>query len=211
MKSLPTDITIKQFDLLALVADYKRRGLPTLMSRIATDLHLADEGSVRIRLRPLLDNGYLTKDSQERTFTNLDLTPKGRLLVGWGVPLLGSIPAGPLTEAIQDAEEVIDVPLELMPWQPGDFFLRVKGDSMIGDGILDGDKVLLRPGASLRPGEIAAVQVGDEYRATLKHVHYKSGGKVVTLRASNPKFKEIVAPAATVEIVGAYRGLVRGH
>ena len=80
------------------------------------------------------------------------LTPKGRYTLGLGgLPLLGSIPAGPLSDAVSQAAEIID-PAELLSNEPGDFLLRVRGDSMIGDGILDGDLVLLRPGGKVRHG-----------------------------------------------------------
>ena len=86
--------------------------------------------------------------------------------------------------------------------------LRVHGHSMTGDGILPGDLVLLRPNIALSLGEIAAVQVGED--ATLKHVHQQPGERVVTLRASNPDYQDMIVPADEVHIVGAYRGLVRG-
>ena len=61
-------------------------------------------------------------------------------------PLLGVITAGPLSEAVAQAGEIVE-DAALLPHQADDFLLRVRGDSMIGDGILDGDLVLLRPGA----------------------------------------------------------------
>jgi len=96
---------------------------------------------------------------------------------------------------------------ELLPWKEGDFLLRVKGDSMIGDGILDGDKVLLRPGIEPHAGEIAAVVVGDAHEATLKH--FLPEGDRVRLRASNPGYRDLVVPAEQVRVAGVFRGLIR--
>jgi repressor LexA len=87
--------------------------------------------------------------------------------------------------------------------------LVVDGDSMIGDGIMPGDKVLLRPDVQVKEREIAAVQVGDDYRATLKHVHFGPGRNKLTLAASNPKYSPIIVAAAEVRVAGVYRGLVR--
>jgi SOS-response transcriptional repressor LexA len=87
---------------------------------------------------------------------------------------------------------------------------------MVGDGILPGDKVLLRPGIEVRNGEIAAVQIaGTEgfedgsVCATLKHVYLNEGAQCITLRASNPRHADREVEAARVSIAGVYRGLVR--
>jgi repressor LexA len=86
------------------------------------------------------------------------------------LPVVGSIAAGPLGEALQHAETFAEALRDLLPFEPGDFLLEVRGDSMIGDGIYEGDRVLLRPNIHVQNGEIAAVHVGDEYSATLKPV-----------------------------------------
>lgn len=80
---------------------------------------------------------------------------------------------------------------------------------MIEDGILDGDRVLLRPGVALENGEIAAVLVGSVCEATLKHVLQRPGSGRVTLRASNPRHRDRVVRAEELRIAGVYRGLVR--
>ena len=120
----------------------------------------------------------------------------------------GKIPAGRLADVLQDCETIIE-PNELLPYRPGDFLLVVEGDSMIGDGILPGDKVLLRPNLHPHEGEIAAVQVGDEYYASLKHIHFSRSRGIVILRASNPTYDDVRVPASHVRIAGVYRGLVR--
>lgn len=79
---------------------------------------------------------------------------------------------------------------------------------MIGDGILPGDLVLLRPEEDVRQGEIAAVHARDEYEGTLKHVIVET--HQVRLRASNPIYEDIIVPAADWRgVAGVFRGLVR--
>ena len=80
---------------------------------------------------------------------------------------------------------------------------------MIGDGILPGDKVLLRPNVQVQNGEIAAVHIGDEYLATLKHVYFGPGRAKATLKASNPSYHDIVVAMKDVKVAGVFRGLVR--
>ena len=128
-----------------------------------------------------------------------------------GVPLLGSIPAGPLAESLASADEVVEVN-DLLKTKAGDFLLRVKGDSMTGDGIFNGDLVLLRPEVDLQQGEIAAVYAGENYESTLKHVFVERGR--VRLMASNPAYQEITIPLSEWRgVAGVFRGLVRnaGH
>lgn len=172
-------------------------------------LGLAGESSLGPTLLLMARNGYLTVKgggAQGRSRV-VRLTPKGRLALSLGgLPLLGSIPAGRLSEALAEPESVVDE-RELLAFREGDFLLRVRGDSMTGDGILDGDKVLLRPGVEARDGEIAAVLVGETHEATLKRI-FRQGERVV-LRASHPDFPDVTVPGAEVQVAGVFRGLIR--
>ena len=98
---------------------------------------------------------------------------------------------------------------EILPHWEGDFLLIVRGDSMIGDGILSGDKVLIRPVVQVNNGEIAAVHVGDDHLATLKRILFDNDQ--VILRASNPAYPDIVLPQSELKVAGVYRGLVRNR
>lgn len=136
------------------------------------------------------------------------------------LPVLGAIPAGPLEEVIASGE-VESVGVGALPRsQAGDFLLRIKGDSMTGDGILDGDLVLLRPNVQAHQGEIAAViamGAGGDCDATLKRIFWRAGGagvpaaqaEEVLLRASNPAYADMVFPSESVRIAGVFRGLIR--
>jgi repressor LexA len=188
---------------------WERRGEPGFVPDLVRALGYAAESSLTATLRVMERDGLITiKGGGARGRSRMiALTARGRMAVGAaGLPVLGSIPAGPLSEAVQTADDVRD-PGGLLPWQDGDFLLRVRGDSMEGDGILDGDLVLLRPDAPPRPGEIAAVLVGDDHEATLKHLHVQKDTAI--LRASNPRYPDVAVPADTVKIAGVFRGLVR--
>jgi len=80
---------------------------------------------------------------------------------------------------------------------------------MINDGILSGDKVLLRPNVQPKNGEIAAVHVGQDYAATLKRVYFGPKHGQIILKASNPNCQDITASAKDIKIAGVFRGLVR--
>lgn len=186
------------------------RGYSTIAD-LVQELHLAGDTSLNPTLKIMERNGFVDihgggKRGRRRTVC---LTSQGKQSLGLGgLRVLGNIPAGPLADVLQQCETVIDS-AEMLPHKPGDFLLVVQGDSMIGDGILPNDKVLLRPHVPVRDREIAAVHVGDEYMATLKHVCFGRGRSRITLKASNPKYKDVVVPAADVKIAGVFRGLIR--
>lgn len=112
------------------------------------------------------------------------------------VPLLGRVPAGPLEEAVEEAEDHL-------PFHGGDdpahlFALRVHGDSMVGAGILDGDLVIVRRQDRATTGEIVVAKVGDE--ATVKRLRLR--GRRVELHAENPAYAPIVPEPDAVTILG---------
>jgi len=127
-----------------------------------------------------------------------------------GIPLLGTVPAGPLAEAVEEAEETLPVSPGYFGGGPL-FALRVRGESMKNVGIFDGDLAVLRQQPTVEHGQIAVVQIDDE--ATLKRVLYTATGLI--LKAENPAVpdKTVVAnERAQVVIGGVYLGLIRsGH
>jgi repressor LexA len=207
----------KRIRLLGLLAEYQRNGEFPVVREMAARLHLAGRTSLTAMLASLEREGYVMRHGggEERRQCIYRLTAKGEAVVPvtsrQRVPVLGTIPAGPLIEAVQQCEEFVD-PGDALRVQPGDFFLTVDGDSMIGDNILAGDRVLLRPSVQINNGEIAGVQIKQDsgaYDATLKHVHFETRKQLVRLRASNPAYDDIIVPGKDVEIVGVYRGLIR--
>ncbi len=217
MKSL----NAKRLRLLKRIADNQQNGDFPLVRELAQSLGYRGESSITRMLDALVTEGYLQKHGggQQRLDRIYRVTPKALNLLSpppgspqprSAIPILGSIPAGPLGEAIQECHEFVEAG-DILRVHNGDFFLRVTGRSMTGDGILPGDLVLLRPGVQVNNGEIAAVQIHGTTRteATLKHVHWQPGKQLVRLRASNPRYGETRVPMADVNIVGAYRGLLR--
>ena len=208
-----SDLTSAHSRILHVLASLLESGRQPSVADLVQELGFAGETSVTPTLKIMQRNGFIEiygggKRGRRRTIT---LTTKGKAIIGIdGLRVVGSIPAGSVEEVISQCETIIEYH-ELLDHKPGDFLLIVKGDSMIGDGILPGDKVLLRPNIQVKNGEIAAIHVGNEFLATLKHVHFSSNKNKVTLKASNPNYKDIVAPAKDVKIAGVYRGLVRNY
>lgn len=124
-------------------------------------------------------------------------------LLATGVPLVGHIAAGSLSEALEFPEGYLK-----LPSYPGRFGLRVRGDSM-ADEVKDGDVVLLkkRPHKS---GEICAVRI-DRSEATLKYLDlYVNRPEKVRLRPHNPAYEAAEVEAERVVVDGVFSGLLRG-
>jgi repressor LexA len=193
------------------VLAFERSKEPSFVPDLVRRLGYAAESSLTATLRIMERNGFLViQGGGEKGRSRLvRLTAKARLALGAGaIPILGAIPAGPLEEAVAQAEEVIET-TDLLPYREGDFFLRVRGDSMIGDGILDGDWVLLRPNLGVQHGEIAALLVGEAHETTLKRVFFVPEKSEIILRASNPRYPDLVVNAQDVRVAGTFRGLIR--
>lgn len=180
------------------ICDYKERtGRSPDLSVFARELKI-HYVSLRQHLEALHRKGYLVFESRGR-----GQSPRLELpLRATGVPVLGSIPAGPLSEALLEPESFL--PLRAAREQ---FALRVRGDSM-ADLIQDGDVVLFRKGMPIRSGEICAVRVGNS-EVTLKYLE-RHEPQTVTLRPHNPHYPTLAVEAEEVHIEGVYLGLVRG-
>lgn len=196
MKPLST-VQQKVFNKLR---DYKRRtgDLPDLSS-FARELGI-HYVSLKQHIEALAKKGYLTFEGRGRGRSPIVDLPAELT----GVPVLGSIPAGPLTEAVNDAESF----LPLTGFHEKNFALRVDGNSM-ADLIQHGDIVMFEQRDPTRSGEICAVRVeGSE--VTLKYVDFTSKD-VYTLRPHNLEYKPVKVQVKDLEITGVYMGLLRGE
>ena len=116
------------------------------------------------------------------------------------IPVVGVVTAGIPILAVENQEGT-------MAWdgEPGCFALRVRGESMTGAGILDGDKVVVRPQATANDGQIVVARIGDE--ATVKRLRRRNGQ--VWLMPENPAFDPIDGSEA--ELIGLVKAVVREY
>jgi repressor LexA len=121
------------------------------------------------------------------------------------IPLLGVISAGNPIEAILN-NETIEVPRALKR-SANTYGLRVRGDSMIDEGLLDGDYIAVEPSPEAENKQIVVALINGS-KATLKR--FKRVGKAIHLEPANPKYNTIIIkPPDTIEIQGIYIGSVR--
>lgn len=181
-----------------LLEHYRRSGDLPELSRLARELNV-HYVSLKQHLEALSRKGYLVFESRGRGRSpHLSLPAQAT-----GIPVLGEIPAGPLSEGIELAEAYL--PLAGLP--RARFALRVQGDSM-ADLIQAGDVVVFEKRQPYRSGEICAVRLG-ESDVTLKYLDELEPGRYA-LRPHNPDYPVTEVAASEVTVEGIYLGLLRG-
>lgn len=129
-----------------------------------------------------------------------------------GIPIYGSIAAGPAMPAEQqEIVTYLESLADVFPRRkPGDFGLKVAGDSMAPE-IRLGDYILIRPTTEVMPDDVAVVYVNEDYDATLKRLQFSADKQYVSLIPANPTYQSAMYKADEVIIVGVVRGVVRNY
>ena len=200
-----TDISTRQREILDYIRDtVADRGYPPSVREIGEAVGLSSPSTVNSHLATLEATGHLRRDpTKPRAIEILD-EPATRGDVR-DVPLVGRIAAGSPILAEEDIEDVYALPTELVGDGPI-FMLRVKGDSMIEAGILDGDFVVVRRQPDALDGEIVAALIDGE-EATVKRLERTNG--TVVLHSENPAFEPMVFTEG-VELIGKVVTVLRG-
>lgn len=202
------ELTDRQMRILDCISAWiKEKGFPPSVREISTETGIRSTRGVTLNLDALEHMGHLHRDATARSIrlTPPHLTMKARML-----PLMGAIAAGPPLLANGHIEEIIPVPEALAPENEDDIVLRVRGDSMLGEGIHDGDMVIVRRQPVAENGELAAVMIDGE--ATIKRF-FRDGPDRVRLEPSNPEYKPILVSLRDSQtmIVGKVVGLLRSY
>jgi repressor LexA len=205
------ELTGRQQEIWDFLAEYvDRHGYPPTVREIGEAVGLASPSTVHAHLANLERAGLLRRDPTKPRALELigreHSAPAGGEATLPKLPLLGQIAAGGPLLADQNVEDELAVPETLR----GDFLLRVKGDSMIEAGILDGDIVVVRRAEDARNGEIVVALAGDDEsadEATVK-TFYKEQGRI-RLQPQNAALEPIYADYVQVlgKVVGVFREL----
>lgn len=198
------DLSERQQAILDFISRHcDRNGYPPTVREIGLAVGLASPSTVHAHLAKLEAAGCIRRDpTKPRAMLVSDRgTPSGDHHVrrSAALPLVGSVAAGAPILAEEHVEEWVDAPF------PGDFVLRVRGDSMIEDGILDGDMVVVRKQDTARDGEIVVARIEDE--ATVKRIYRENGH--IRLQPANAAYEPIVVDEAHVlgRVVGVMRAV----
>jgi repressor LexA len=206
------ELTGRQREIWSFLVDYvDRLGYPPTVREIGEAVGLASPSTVHAHLANLERAGLLRRDPTKPRALELVGRTRGTEKKSAEavaelpkLPLLGQIAAGGPLLAEENVEDEIAVPENLH----GDFLLRVKGDSMIEAGILDGDVVVVRRAQEARDGEIVVALAGDDEtadEATVKRFFRENGR--IRLQPENAALEPIYAPY--VEILGKVVGVFR--
>lgn len=197
------NLTPKQQRILQYLREYsKAKGLAPTQWEIAKRFRLKSLGSVQDYLKALEDKGYLSRQWNGKRA--LRLNEQGTAAVR--IPLAGRVAAGRPIEAVEQSES-IDVPASLLKGGEN-FALEVRGDSMIDDGIHDGDVVIVRKQETAKKGETVVAVVDGE--ATVKKYYPKRAS--IELHPANPSYSTIVVSSEQqFRIAGVVVGLVRKY
>jgi len=204
-------LTARQREVLDTIREFAtRKGYPPSIRELGRALGISSLRGVTIHLDALAKKGFIERESTSRSIRLLIAMDSASNRIS--VPLLGSIAAGLPLLAVENVESYVPIPAEMASSAAELFALRVKGDSMIGDAILDGDTIIVRSQPSAATGEIVAALIGDE--ATVKRLDKSS--RPARLLPSNPSYQPIVLRQAQdaredVRILGKVIGLVRSY
>jgi repressor LexA len=200
---MPTAPTKRQQQILEVIEQHLQdHGYPPSVREIGQAVGLTSPSTVHTHLAVLQKLGYLKRDATKPRAIEVSRDPgTGAQLerrAVRNVPLVGDVAAGTDVLAVENVEETFPIPTDFTG--DGDLFmLRVRGDSMIDAGILDGDFIIARAQPKANAGDTVVAGIpGDE--ATVKT--YRPKGKITVLEPHNPRMKPIELPSSDVQIYG---------
>ena len=201
-----TYLTERQRDILEFIRDFKRKkGIAPTHREICDAFGYSSYGTVYKHLKLLEKKGLIRRDSNQKRGVELVEQPEpasSNDLVR-ELPLFGNIAAG-LPLEVMPSDDMIAVPTQLTS-KDDNYVLKVRGDSMIEDGILEGDFVIIAPRSEARNGDMVVAMVSGE--VTLKRFYRE--GRWIRLQPANSAMKPILADASDVVIQGIVIGLMR--
>ena len=197
-------ITKKQEEILNYIKDeILERGFPPAVREICQAVGLKSTSSVHSHLETLEKNGYIRRDpTKPRAIEILDESFNMLRREMVNVPVVGTVAAGQPILAEQNIDSYFPIPSEYMPNEQS-FILKVKGESMVNAGILDGDSVLVMQQTTARNGDIVVALIEDS--ATVK-TYYKENGHY-RLQPENDTMDPIIVDDCKIlgKVFGVFR------
>ncbi|QDW74007.1 transcriptional repressor LexA [Lachnospiraceae bacterium KGMB03038] len=197
-------ISAKQQEILDYIkSQILERGFPPAVRDICEAVHLKSTSSVHSHLETLEKNGYIRRDpTKPRAIEILDDSFQMLRRETANVPIVGRVAAGEPLLAEQNIEDYFPIPTEFLP-NNQTFLLKVRGESMINAGILDGDYVLVEQRQTASNGEMVVALIEDG--ATVK-TFYKEEG-VIRLQPENDTMDPIIVQDVMIlgKVIGVFR------
>lgn len=202
-----TYLTERQRDVLGFISRrIEADGVAPTLQEIADAFGFRSTASAQKHVAHLERKGFLVREKHQKRGLVLPRLSAASGSSAAELPLFGVVAAGAPIESIPDDEQVF-VPADFL--RTGDHYvLRVRGDSMIGDGVHDGDLVVVQRTEAAPDGEMVVALVGDE--VTLKRI-YRESASTVRLQPANPALPTLIAPTSEVQVQGVVVGLLRRY
>lgn len=199
-------LTRRQKQILEFFVEFsEENGLAPTHREIRDEFGYSSYGTVHKHLKLLREKGYLEGEWNQKRGLSLSEAAREERSQGREIPFFGLIAAGKPIEALP-GNESLDVPPHLLGGPAGSHYvLRVVGDSMIEEGIHEGDLVVVRRRERAERGEMVVALVGDE--ATVKRFYPE--GDTVRLQPANRYMEALRVPADDVRVQGVVVGLMR--
>ena len=200
----PNPTAIQQRVLDHILHTMIKTGRPPTIPEIAIHFGWKAQFAAERHVRALVRKGFLEKTPGVARGLNVPEAVARRQALR-GVPLLGAVPAGRPIDAVEDREGTLGIDPAMFP-EAEVFALRVKGESMVGAGINNGDIALVHQTPVAEDGDIVVAVMDGE--AMLKRLLRREGR--VVLHAENPEFKDLVVrPDVEFNLAGVVVGIVR--
>jgi repressor LexA len=200
---LVKDLSKRQREIFDFIGRYlKQHGYPPTVREIGKAVGLHSSSTVHAHLAKLESRGLLKRDPTKPRAIELLVERAKRAVRPAGMPLVGTVAAGAPVLAEENIEDYLQVPA-VIGGETGDFVLRIKGDSMVDAGILEGDYVVVRPAETAEDGEIVVALLGEE--ATVKRFYRERDH--VRLQPENVAMEPIRSDEVSIvgKVVGVFR------
>jgi repressor LexA len=203
MKRIPMNLTEKQARVLAFITQWLRdQGYPPTFQELARELQLTEKNA-RDYVLVLERKGYLRRQPNLARGITLLKQPTTEPLLE--IPLVGRVMAGRPVEIFEDHEPILVPPMLLRAGTH--FVMEVRGDSMIDDGIREGDLIIVQQQVDANNGDTVVAVVHGE--ATIKRFYRR--GAMVELQPANAHMTPLQVDAQHVEVKGVVAGLIRKY
>ena len=205
-------LTARQREILDVIERHMQdRGYPPSVREIGEAVGLTSPSTVHNHLSTLQRLGYLRRDPTKPRAIEVRFDPSSGAQLERrpvrSVPLVGDVAAGTDVLAQENVEELYPLPIDFTG--EGELFmLRVRGDSMVDAGILDGDYVVCRQVPSVSNGDVVVAGIPGE-EATVKT--FQRSGDRITLVPHNPRLDPMVFDASSVEVFGKVVTVLRRY
>jgi repressor LexA len=197
------DLTKRQKEIFDFIGKYARKyGYPPTVREIGKAVGLHSSSTVHAHLANLEKSGFLRRDPTKPRAIELLVDKAKKAIQPDGLPLVGQVAAGEPLLAEENIEEYLEIP-DVIGGEDGDYILRIRGESMKGAGIIEGDFVVVQRTNDAKDGDIVVALIGEE--ATVKR--YFREKDHVRLQPENEAMEPIRSTDVTVlgKVVGVFR------